>query len=156
MNPIIKFIHEMFNPHCQHCQALRIQELEQKEIDREVQIALGVCRACELAQRELATKDRLIKDLLDKLTKKDVSEQPVNQVQNTNTIQTRRPLPSQLRHRLETESKLRAEELRQNLVIESQAPKPNSVAGLLTTEELEKNLGIDNQELGKQDASVNS
>jgi hypothetical protein len=124
MNPIIKFFHELFNPHCSHCKELRMQEIEQKEIDREVQLASTICRACEIAQRELAIKDKLITDLIEKLTKSD--EAPV--IQNTGKqqiIQTRQPLPSQIRHSLEVQSRIRAEELRANITAEQNAAKPD-------------------------------
>lgn len=85
MNSITKFFHELLNPHCEHCEKLRLAMLEQKELDREVS---SICKTCEVLKLELGQANNRINQLLGKLTE-DKKEEILSQPQPQQIIQTR-------------------------------------------------------------------
>lgn len=132
MNPFVKFFHELINPHCSHCETLRIQELEQQEINRETEIAQKVCQSCENLKMQLAFQNQLI----DKLTNEPLPETTTISNVVTKPIQTGYVPWNVTRQRLEMQSRLKAESLKAEASIK--IPEPDKI------EELEKELGIVN------------
>ena len=131
MNPVVKFFHELLNPHCAHCESLRVQELEQTEINREIEIANQVCQSCENLKMQLSVMNQLV----DKLTTtKTVEAVPVVEQQHRVIMPTHVPWRVK-RETLEQQSRLRAEELRAEQSVK--VPVPDSI------QKLEEELGID-------------
>ena len=131
MNPIVKFFHELLNPHCAHCESLRIQELEQLEINREIEIAEKVCQSCENLKMQLAVMNQLV----DKLT--TTKTESVTPVEQEHKVILPKNIPWHVkRQELELKSRLRAEELRAESSVK--IPVPDSI------EKLEEELGISN------------
>ena len=135
MNSFIKFWHELFNPHCQHCLTLKREELEQKELDREISL---VCAGCEIAKIELAKAHELINKLT---TLKEEVVPLVNQEQpkilNRNT---HKPW-SVIRQQLERESREEARRIKEKS-LESAALPDDKIK--VENEKLENELGISN------------
>jgi len=133
MNPIVKFFHEFFNPHCSHCAAEKLQEMEQRELDREIGL---ICNSCENLKMQLSAMNQLV----NKLTNK---EEVVREVpQETQRIVPPSFIPWRIkRQRLETESRLKLQELKSKSVAEKNAAQPdNKVEKHI--ENLETDLGI--------------
>ena len=146
MNPIVKFFHELIHPHCQHCDRLRIEELEQRELDREIAVVINVCQSCENLKMQLAVANQRVDNLINKLTEK-FEELPLTgkQQEPPRIIQTGRHIPFNVtRQRLETESKLKAQELRQEADAKARSARPDSKLESKVEEikELETELGI--------------
>ena len=148
MNPIVKFFHELIHPHCQHCDRLRIEELEQRELDREIAVVINVCQSCENLKMQLAVANQRVDNLIDKLIEKPEETKPVQAQENPRIIQTGRHIPFNVtRQRLETESRLKAQELRQEADAKSRSAKPDIEkleSKVAEIKELEDELGIDN------------
>ena len=111
---MIKWLHQLFNPHCQHCADER---REQRELLREDKR----CLACETMERENARLVRENERLLDLLLEKDepVVEKAID-VRELKPIQTTRApfVPTQVRRQLlENES-------RHSAKLKQEAPKP--------------------------------
>lgn len=109
----MKWLHRLFNPHCQHC------------ID-EIQFAKE-CNSCEVLKHELELmrieRDRLLSKLLDK---PEVVEREVNDKEPV-PINPKYVPTAVRRNMLEIEDRIRARKL-------AEAPKP--------VEAIEKDLGI--------------
>ena len=134
MNPIVKFFHELISPHCEHCEKLRITEIEQREIDREVN---NTCRSCENLKMELANAHKMSDKLLEKLTEKPQAEPAMEPVEHK--VIAPRNIPwSITRNKLEQESRMEAQRLK--ALAESNSAKPNNG----TIEKLENELGVNN------------
>jgi hypothetical protein len=150
MNSFVKFFHELLHPHCQHCQMLRIQELEQKEIDREVSMT---CQSCINLKMELATAHQLTNKLLEKLTEKP---EPEEVVQSNVPQRILQPNGGHIawgvqRAKLERESRIEAERLKH--LAENDAAKPDTHTAQtallkgnvkIQIQNMEKDLGIEN------------
>jgi hypothetical protein len=132
MNPLIKFFHQLIQPHCPDCISQLEMEMEEKKY----------CSSCATLQMELATANKRIDDLLTKLTDKPFIAEVTAPAQPQQVIQTRHLPWSVQRQRLEAQSKLRAQELRQNNVAQERAAKPDSDNNVSTTDKLEQELGI--------------
>ena len=134
MNSFVKFWHELINPHCPHCIAERKELLEQREMDREISL---ICNSCEAYKMQLSIVNQQNEKLINKLTKpeKEVIANVMGEAPKP--LQTRQVPWSVKRQQLESESKLRAAELRQKINAENNAAKPD-------IEKLENELGIGN------------
>lgn len=131
MNSLVKFFHEFLNPHCVHCEKQRMEELEQKEIQREVNEASKICQSCENLKMQLAIMNQLV----DKLTTKEVAPTVMAENQPHKVIGPTH-VPWRVRAQsLELASKLKAQELNAERAIK--VPEPNKI------EELESELGIE-------------
>ncbi len=140
MNKVIKFFHELIHPHCEHCAREKMQELEQKEIDREFS---SICQSCESLKSQLVVANNLNLKLVNNLSKPEEPE-PVVENKNRQVIQTRH-IPWQVKKQmLETESKQKAKAL-------ANAAKPDSV-----TEKLETQLGINDAGNSTETEAINS
>ena len=139
MNPIVKFFHEMMNPHCEHCKQLRIEELEQKELDREVS---RVCPSCENLKMQLAYVNQQNNKLIDNIIEPVLTDEPKQEQLPPRILQTNRQhIPfSFIKHKLETESKIKAAEINAQNKAVTNAAKPDNE----TTAQLETELGIEN------------
>ena len=131
MNGVVKFFHELMNPHCEHCSNVRMQELEQKEIEREIEEASKICQSCENLKMQLAVMNQLVNKLTDTRTESVTSVEPAHHV-----IQPARIPWHVKRQELELKSRLRAEELRAESSVK--VPVPDTI------EKLEEKLGIGN------------
>lgn len=143
MNSVVKFFHELINPHCHQCmedelvkreesriieeieQTLKVRELEQEQADK-------VCQSCENLKMQLSVMNQLV----DKLTNEKKPEvEPV--IEQPKTVIQTRMVPWQVtRQRLEAESRLKAEQLTAERAIK--IPEPDKI------KELEISMGIDN------------
>lgn len=123
MNSITKFFHELFNPHCLHCEQVRKQELEQELVNEEAERILrekeldqeredNICGSCEILKIELAKANTRIDSLLDKLTNKPTVEIPVEENVERKPIQTRHIPWTVRKQQLEQASRERAAALR--------------------------------------------
>ncbi len=125
MNRIVKFFHELRNPHCPHC-------LEVERIKREDAKDNKVCQSCEALKLELARSHDLVSSLVENVTRK-----PDVIVQETKAVPITRPnstVPWSVRRQLlETEDKAKAALLRK-------APQPEPPQEVA---ELEKELGVE-------------
>lgn len=132
---MVKFLHELFNPHCEHCATER---REQRELEKQLRDESRICTSCESLARE---NDRLVREnerLLSLLLEKPAApEQRVNSVENLKPIQTTRTpfMPTAVRRQLlEQESRAAAK-------IQRDAPKPDKVVDKdAELEALEKEL----------------
>lgn len=117
------------NPHCLHCIQQRIAEIEQAKEN-------AICQSCETLKMQNAILNQQNEKLLNKLTSKEETVQPVTQ-EPQKVIQTRHVPFSVKRQQLEQESRERAAALRQ-------AALPDSKLREVKPEikELEQNLGI--------------
>ena len=132
MNPIIKFFHEFLHPHCQHCQEEKIQEIEQNEINR-------ICPSCESLKMQLSLVNQQNEKLLNKLVTEKEEIIPTQQEQ-PRVLNTKGFIPfNVIRNRLETESRIKAQELNAQNKAQTGAAKPDE-----TTAKLETELGIEN------------
>ena len=118
---IANYLHHLFNPHCKDCQA----ELEQSRI----------CRSCELLEMQLAIERGEKQELLKKILN---PPQPVVIQQEPPAITIPKAVPWHVRRQmLEREDREKAKLMRD-------APKP--AVDKVSTEDLEKELGIAEQE----------
>jgi hypothetical protein len=134
MNRVIKFFHELMNPHCEHC-------AEQLETERE---EAKFCPTCEALSMQLSIANQRITSLLNKEVEPQVTEQPRQQV-----IQTRATPFHVIRQRLEAESRAKLAEKQAEAISNLSAAKPDSETkpeekDALTTQldNLEDALGI--------------
>lgn len=107
---MVKFLHQLLNPHCEHCAA-------EKE-------AVKVCASCEVLKQELAIAHQNYRELLNRMTER------APEVEATLPPQITRPkfIPWKVKREiLEKEDRVKAQAM-------SNAPKPKS------TEELEKEI----------------
>jgi hypothetical protein len=123
------WIHQLLNPHCEHCQAekLRLEELAREN---------KVCDSCQTLTRQLEIANNLNEKLMDRLTAPPVVQEHVPlQGKDMQTVRPR-AIPWNIRKQmLEAEDRKKADLLRQ-------APKPiESVPA--STEQLERELGVD-------------
>lgn len=139
MNKLTKFLHELFNPHCLHCDKIRMEEYELKEFEIEKNL---VCQTCEALKLELANahnlNNKLINNIIDPPKSEFVEDNGPKQV-----IQTRHLPFSVIKNKLEAESRAKAEKIRQEALITVNLAKPDTVtinSGSIT--ELEQDLGI--------------
>lgn len=109
---MIKFFHQLFNPHCQHCADERREEREESKY----------CASCETLARENARlvreNERLLEHIWDA---PKLVEEKVNDVRDLKPIQTTRTpfVPSHVRRQiLENESRHAAQ-------VAKNAPKPD-------------------------------
>lgn len=130
MNTVVKFFHQLFNPHCQHCMQLDNQVMENAIVAQEIQERLAEenkrCRSCESLERQLAVAN----DQIIKLTEKIVNPNPQPMVQIAETTQrplNRGPLrfTPELRRTLEAESRAKAAALKQAAQPDSQVSQNN-------------------------------
>jgi hypothetical protein len=152
MNKVVKFIHELMNPHCLHCKQERMQQLEQDEINREITLEQQRCKSCEYLQMELAR----LHQLLDKLTNTKEETIPV-QTGPQKIVNTTSYVPFNVkRQQLELASKIKAAELRQASLSNQNAAKPDNNINEVTKitpklekeiDKLEESLGINPSEL---------
>lgn len=125
---MLKWIHQLFNPHCVHC---REELIESKQ-----------CNSCDTLIRQLDIKTNECEVLLNKLINPSVKE-----VVETGPVQMTRPTRNLTwnvrRQMLEAEDRKKAELLRA-------VPKPST--NNTDIEELEKELGVDDalQEVRKE------
>lgn len=77
MNPLVKFFHELFNPHCEHCAKERLTLLEQEEINREIEQANKICQSCENLKMQLAVMNQLVDKLTTVKEENKIVETPV-------------------------------------------------------------------------------
>ena len=130
MNIIVKFFHEMLNPHCQHCDNERMRELEQNEINR-------ICPSCESLKMQLSLVNQQNEKLLNKLVTEKEEIIPIQQEQ-PRVLNTKGFIPfNVIRNRLETESRIKAQELNAQNKAQTGAAKPDVA-------KLESELGIEN------------
>ena len=135
---MLKWIHQILNPHCPHCaaerkeafereQALRLEQKEEIKDER-------ICPSCETLQKQLEIANHEKERLLDKLL-----ERPEKPIETGPPMQMTRPktIPWNVRRQmLEAEDRKRAELLRN-------APKPQPAESV---EDLEKELDVVQQE----------
>ena len=108
-----------------------MQELEQKEIAREIEEASKICQSCENLKMQLAVMNQLV----DKLT--TTKTESVTPVEQEHKVILPKNIPWHVkRQELELKSRLRAEELRAESSIK--VPEPDKIS------ELEAELGIGN------------
>lgn len=149
MNGLNKFFHELFNPHCSHCERQRIEQLEQQELQREIDIIaqekllerereLEVCQSCINLKMELATAHQLTNKLLEKLTEQPKEEVVHQPIQNKVIGPSHIPWGIQ-RAKLEADSRLEANRLK--ALAENGAAKPSAEL-IENLEALESTLGI--------------
>ena len=119
------------NPHCEHCSNVRMQELEQLEITREIELASSICSSCENLKMQLAVMNQLVDKLTTTKTEQVTVTEPAHHV-----IQPARIPWHVKRQELELKSRLRAEELRAEQSIK--IPEPDKIS------KLEQELGIGN------------
>lgn len=133
MNRIAKFIHEFFNPHCDHCAKERMMILEQEAVDKDVELANARedrrCRSCESLERQLA----IANEQIIKLTEKIVNPNPISippQMSEASPKPLRRgPTPFHLiRQTLEQESRASAEALKNRAKPDSELNLQNNEA----------------------------
>lgn len=129
MNIITKFFHELLNPHCPDCIKQRQEELEQKELDREVS---AICKTCEILKLELGQANNRINQLLDKVIPSKDETLPV-QTSAQQIIQTRVIPWTVKKQQLEQASREKAAALKN-------AAQPDD-----KIETLEKELGINTE-----------
>lgn len=118
---MIKFFHELFNPHCEHCaQERKIKRDEERELRNESQH----CSSCDTLANENA---RLVRDnerLLDSLlTRPAEATQKVTSIQDLKPIQTTKTpfIPTAVRRQmLEREDRHTAQ-------LAKDAPKPDPI-----------------------------
>jgi hypothetical protein len=116
-----KWLHQLFNPHCQHCADER---REQHELEKQLREEQRHCSSCESLARE---NDRLVRDnerLMTLLLEKPATpaEKQID-VRDLKPIQTTKTpfIPSAIRRQiLEQESRAAAK-------IQRDAPKPDKV-----------------------------
>lgn len=131
MNKFVKFWHELFNPHCAHCVQMKREEMEQKELDREIAL---VCAGCEIAKIELAKAHELI----NKLTTPKEESKLVETTEQPRILNRNTHIPfSVMRQKLERESREEARRIREK-ALESAAKPDDKI------EKLETELGITN------------
>lgn len=145
MNRLVKFFHELMSPHCEHCIRERKEELEQHELDREIN---NICNSCENLKMQLSIANQRCDNLIEKLTSKH-DETPKVDTEFKQIIQTRHIPWSVKKQQLETESRLRAQELREKVLAETRAVKPDVIKDKIkelepAINEMEKELGISN------------
>ena len=126
MNIVVKFFHELLHPHCAHCRTEKLQLLEQHEMDREIGL---ICNSCENLKMQLSAMNQLV----NKLTNKDEPIKPVDEVPQQ-IINTRRIPWVMQRQRLETESRLKLQELKSKSVAEKNAAQPDNKISTLENE----------------------
>jgi hypothetical protein len=120
---MFKWLHHLLNPHCEHC-------LDEKREEK-------VCPTCEVLSRQLEVSNQLNRDLLNKLTDKPV-EVERKFSENPSPIMSRHIPFSVRRQTLERESRIESQ-------LKKEAPKP--VEASKTNEELEKEIGIVQEEV---------
>ena len=134
---LIKWFHELLNPHCPHCK-------EERETQREES---HYCDSCETLKAQLAILNQERNLLLSKIL---IEPEPViiNEPQRVPTRPTGMPWKVRQQH-LEAEDRAR-------FAAQQRAAKPDTpkVVDVKTedTEELEKELGIAEREREKQGA----
>lgn len=117
---MIKWLHELFNPHCEHCAQLRREEREeQKQLREEAKY----CSSCESMEREnsrlVRENERLLNLLLEKpepVVEKAIDTRDLKPIQTTRTPFVPMAVRRQI---LEQESRAAAK-------IQREAPKPDS------------------------------
>lgn len=115
MNRLTKFFHEMWHPHCDHCE----------ELAREAKI----CQSCETLRANITTLTYENQKLLAAVTKQPEPEQPVRDTRELKPVMPRMMPFSMRRQMLEAEDRAAAKLLKNTPVIEG-------------VEELEKELDI--------------
>ena len=133
MNPIIKFFHELRNPHCNHCDLIKQQETDER-LDKEH------CKSCETLNRLNESLLQQIRDL-QKLLIERLSPQPEKEIDVTQLqpIQNSKYIPFNVtRQKLEREDRERArihnEQLKHN------APKIDVEQAVKELNELEQEV----------------
>lgn len=127
MNIIVKFFHELINPHCSHCDALRDEEFHIKAENNR-------CRSCESLERQLAIVNDTNRELLNKITKSP--EQPTA-VSNEVAVKPLRrgPIPfHMIRQQLEQESRLKAQVLKNAAIPDTEIAKIETSVSELESE----------------------
>lgn len=106
MNKLSKFFHELLNPHCLHCSAMR-EELFHTELENKR------CRSCEFLERQLTVLNETNRLLTDKLINPvQPAPQPIEDKPAARPIH-RGAIPfSMIRQSLELESQARANALK--------------------------------------------
>jgi len=127
-----RWFHQLFNPHCPHCEEIHEREL--------------VCSSCEILKQQLDIANAQNMRLLDRVTaipEKEVVQPPV-------PVTRPRHLPFHVRQQiLEREDRERARAMRE-------APKPDSQLvknGEIDVSELEREIGIAEAEREAQSSS---
>jgi hypothetical protein len=129
MNPIIKFFHELINPHCEHCAILREEQFH-------IELESRRCRACESFERQIA----VLQEQNNKLTEKIVNPVPLAPVAPEVQMRPihRGAIPfSIIRQQLESESRARAEALR-NAALPDKTTEVNTAS--INIDELENEV----------------
>lgn len=148
MNPVVKFFHELMNPHCLHCAKIQQEEVERQLMQQETERILNeklfeyqqedkICRSCENLKLQLGFANNLI----NKLTDPKQVEQVIVSNEKQPIIQTRHKPFGIIRNELERASRIKAQELRQQSIASSGSAKPDSATNE-KTEELEQAIGI--------------
>jgi hypothetical protein len=124
MNKFIRFIHHIFQPHCQECH----DELQDAR----------VCASCETLKHQLEIANYEKREILNKLIKEP--EQSITNPTNYNEMRPRTVPWNVRRQELEAEDRRRAQLLKEKekelKVVSSDSIKDSSV------DELEKELGV--------------
>lgn len=125
MNPIVKFFHELINPHCTHC-------LQQLEVQRDLEYESRRCTSCESLQLQLAYVNEQNKNLIEKAINPYPVPSAIPVAEQVKPIHRGRvPFPM-IRRVLEEESRGKAAALRN-------AAKPDSTFDRVESEAAQTN-----------------
>lgn len=127
------------NPHCEHCIQLKREEMEQKELDREIN---AICQSCENLKLQLGQANNLINKLVNNLIEPETKE-VIQDTKPQQVIQTHRKPFSVIRNELETASRLKAQEIAASKKANESAAKPDAIISE-SVEKLESEIGIQN------------
>lgn len=97
MNIIVKFFHELFNPHCKHCETAR-------ELEIEFASELKRCRSCEALERQVAVLNDQNRLLLDRITKPETKPE-IESIESVKPLNRTKIPFSIIRQQLEAESR---------------------------------------------------
>lgn len=107
MNKIVKFFHELRNPHCPHC-------LAEAEAERELKREAIVCQSCENLKLELAKAHDLNRELISTITHPRQAEEKIPDIKEFKPITPQRHLTFAMRKQmLEAEDRRKAQILRE-------------------------------------------
>lgn len=105
MNTFTKFFHELFNPHCKHCETAR-------ELEIEFASELKRCRSCEALERQVAVLNDQNRLLLDRIANPVESKPPAIIEEAVKPINRTKVPFSIIRQQLEAESRAKADALK--------------------------------------------
>jgi hypothetical protein len=142
MNGLVKFFHEIFNPHCEHCESEKLRIFEAK---REVLEQENHCTSCETLQ---VVNDTLIREnqrLVDALIEKNKNiPEPVQTNEPLRPIRTTTHVPWNVRRQL------KEQESRAALQARKDAAQPDKV----NTKSIDKDAELKELEKELEDVSA--